>query len=139
MLLGRYHHTIDAKGRVIVPARFREDLGEKFMITRGLDKCLSLYSMGEWSILEEKIKQLPMAQSRQIQRYLFSNAFDAEIDAQGRIVVPPDLREFAGFTKDIVFAGVGTRAEMWDSALWDEKESEVSSEDVVEMMTGLGF
>ena len=75
MLSGKYKHTIDAKGRVIVPIRFREDLGDTFVVTRGLDECLALYSMQEWSGLEEKIKQLPMARSRQIQRYLFSNAF----------------------------------------------------------------
>lgn len=95
MLSGKYKHTIDAKGRVIVPIRFREDLGDTFVVTRGLDECLALYSMQEWSGLEEKIKQLPMARSRQIQRYLFSNAFPVELDGQGRIVLPADLREFA--------------------------------------------
>lgn len=139
MLSGKYRHTIDAKGRVIVPVRFRDDLGDAFIVTRGLDECLALYSMEEWSGLEEKIKQLPMARSRQIQRYLFSNAFPVELDAQGRIVLPADLREFAQLKKDVVIAGVSTRAEIWDSEKWEQSESQTSTDNITEMMMELGF
>ncbi len=139
MLLGLYRHTLDAKGRVIVPVRFREDLGESFIITRGLDNCLSLYSMSEWASLEEKVKSLPMAQSRSIQRFLFANAFPVELDGQGRIVVPANLKIYAGLTKEVVITGVSTRAEIWDAALWDSSQEETSSEDVANLMSELGF
>lgn len=139
MLSGKYRHTIDAKGRVIIPVRFRDDLGENFIVTCGLDECLALYSMQEWNVLEEKIKNLPMAKSRQIQRYLFSNAYPAELDVQGRIVLPADLREFASLKKDVVITGVSSRAEIWDSELWAGNESSTSAETVTDMMLELGF
>ena len=118
MLLGQYRHTIDAKGRVIVPAKFREDLGESFILTRGLDNCLSLYSLNEWALLEEKVKAMPMAKSREIQRFLFGNAFPVELDAQGRIVIPANLKTYAPLLKEVVVVGVSTRAEIWDAAVW---------------------
>ena len=139
MLLGRYEHTVDTKGRVSVPARFREDLGERFVITRGLDSCLALYSLNEWAVLAEKVKQLPMAQARTIQRYLFTGAYETDIDAQGRMVIPQNLRAFAGITKDVVIAGLSNRAEVWDKETFDKAESAVSADDVVELMSQLGF
>ncbi len=139
MLLGRYEHTVDTKGRVSVPARFREDLGERFVITRGLDNCLALYSLNEWAVLAEKVKALPMAQARTIQRYLFTGAYETEIDAQGRMVIPQNLRTFAGITKDVVIAGLSNRAEVWDRETFDKSESSVSADDVVELMSQLGF
>lgn len=139
MLSGKYKHTIDAKGRVIVPIRFREDLGDTFVVTRGLDECLALYSMQEWSGLEEKIKQLPMARSRQIQRYLFSNAFPVELDGQGRIVLPADLREFAGLKKKVIIAGVSTRAEIWRARSGRRARCLSSTDNITEMMMELGF
>lgn len=139
MLLGRYEHTVDTKGRVSVPARFREDLGERFVITRGLDSCLALYSLNEWAVLAEKVKQLPMAQARTIQRYLFTGAYETDIDAQGRMVIPQNLRAFAGITKDVVIAGLSNRAEVWDKETFDKAESDVSADDVVELMSQLGF
>ena len=139
MLLGRYEHTVDTKGRVSVPARFREDLGERFVITRGLDNCLALYSLNEWAVLAEKVKALPMAQARTIQRYLFTGAYETEIDAQGRMVIPQNLRTFAGITKDVVIAGLSNRAEVWDREAFDKSESSVSADDVVELMSQLGF
>lgn len=139
MLSGTYRHTLDAKGRVIVPVRFRGDLGEIFMVTRGLDDCLALYSMKEWQRLEEKIAALPMASSRQIQRYLFANAYPAEIDNNGRTVIPPELREFAGLTKDVVIVGVSSRAEIWDAGRWEQSEVSSPSTSVTQMMIELGL
>ena len=139
MLLGRYEHTVDTKGRVSVPARFREDLGERFVITRGLDNCLALYSLNEWAVLAEKVKALPMAQARTIQRYLFTGAYETEIDAQGRMVIPQNLRTFAGIPKDVDIAGLSNRAEVWDREAFDKSESSVSADDVVELMSQLGF
>ena len=139
MLLGEFMHTLDAKGRVIVPARFREDLGENFVLTRGLDNCLSLYSMKEWAVLEDKVKNMPMAKSREIQRFLFGNAFPMEIDAQGRMVIPANLKLYANLQQDIVIVGVSNRAEIWDAALWDATQEDTSSSDVATLMTELGF
>lgn len=139
MLLGQYSHSVDAKGRVIVPVKFREDLGESFILTRGLDKCLSLYSSKEWALLEEKVKELPMAQSRQIQYFLFGNAYSVELDAQGRIVIPAKLKNYAGLQKEVVVVGISTRAEIWDADLWDRNQEDTSSEEIVALMTELGF
>ena len=139
MLLGKYKHTLDTKGRVKIPARFSDDLKDTFMLTTGLDDCLALYSMDEWKGLEEKIRNLPMAQSRSIQRYLFSNAYPVETDGQGRIVIPADLRDFADLKKDVVIVGVSTRAEIWDLEKWESNEKKTSPEDIVNMMTTLGF
>ena len=139
MLLGRYEHTVDAKGRVSVPARFREDLGERFVVTRGLDTCLALYSLDEWNVISEKLKQLPMSQTRDIQRYLFTGAFVTEIDAQGRMVIPQNLRTFAGITKDVVIAGLSSRAEVWDRETFNKAEESICADDVVELMSQLGF
>ncbi len=139
MLTGTFRHTLDTKGRVIVPARFREDLGETFMITKGLDDCLALYSMKEWQALEEKIAALPMAASRQITRFIFGSAYPLELDNNGRAVIPPELRKFAGLSKDVVILGVSTRAEIWDSEKWENSEDAAPSRQVTDMMIELGL
>ncbi len=139
MLTGTFRHTMDTKGRLIIPARFREDLGESFMITKGLDECLALYSMKEWKALEEKIAALPMAASRQITRYIFGSAFPLELDGNGRVVIPPELRKFAGLGKDVVILGVSGRAEIWDSVKWENSEDASPSESVTNMMIELGL
>ncbi len=139
MLLGQYRHTIDTKGRIIVPVKFREDLGESFILTKGLDSCLALYSESEWAVLVEKVKAMPVAKSRAIQMFLFPNAFPVELDAQGRIVIPAKLKEYAKLQKDVVVVGVSDRAEIWDAQLWDVSQEDTSSEDIVALMTELGF
>src|SRR5690606_1936678 len=97
--MGEYHHTLDDKGRLIVPAKFREGLGERCVVTRGLDRCLFVYPLSEWRVMEEKLKQLPLTQrdARAFARFFFSGASDLEIDKQGRIMLPASLREYAGF------------------------------------------
>ena len=139
MLSGTYRHTMDTKGRVIVPMPLRGDLGEKFMITKGLDENLALYSMEEWARLEERIGALPMAASRQIQRHIFANAFPAEIDNNGRTVIPGELREFAGLNKNVVIIGVSTRAEIWDAERWKNSELASPPESVTQAMIELGL
>lgn len=139
MLIGMYEHTVDTKGRVSVPVRYREELGEHFVITQGMDNCLALYPMTEWNILVDKVKQLPMADSRAIQRYLFSKAFETEIDAQGRIVIPLNLRAFAGITKDVVIAGLTTRVEIWDREAFFDSEKKLTNDSIVAQMSQLGF
>ena len=96
---GEFRHSIDTKGRLFIPARLRDELGEHFTVTRGLDKCLAIYPEAEWNVLEERIRNLPMSKARDLQRFFFSSAFDAELDSQGRILLPAVLRTYAGLTK----------------------------------------
>ncbi|MGI5875245.1 MAG: division/cell wall cluster transcriptional repressor MraZ [Dethiobacteria bacterium] len=138
MLMGEYYHTLDNKGRVIVPARLREGLGDNFIITRGLDNCLFLYPMEEWLSLENKLKSLPFtkAEARAFMRMFFSGASELEIDKQGRVLIPPPLREHAELKKELVFLGVSTRAEIWSKEKWEEysNKSNLSFELVAEKM-----
>src|SRR5690554_4762737 len=115
MFMGEYQHTLDAKGRLIIPVKFREELGEGAVLTRGLDNCLCLFPALEWGILEGKLKELPLTKgaARQFVRFLFSGATEIEIDKQGRIGVPQNLRDFAAIEKDAVIIGVSSRMEIW--------------------------
>lgn len=139
MLIGEYNHSFDAKGRVIFPAKFREDMGEHFILTKGLDNCLFAYSMEEWGKLEQKIRELPLSKSRTLQRFFFSGAVEVEIDKSGRILVPQSLRIYAGLSKDAVIIGVSGRAEIWDKDRWKANCAEITSEMVEEAMESLGF
>ena len=115
MFMGEYNHTIDAKGRLIIPAKFREPLGEEFVLTRGLDGCLYIYPMDEWEAFEEKLRALPLTNkdARAFSRFFVAGATTCELDKQGRILVPATLREFAGLNKDVVLTGNLTRIEVW--------------------------
>lgn len=118
MLTGEYFHNIDDKGRMIFPSKLRDDLGEQFYITRWLDDCLVVFSQEEWDNICQKLKEQPMGRSRDIQRFLFANACTVEPDKQGRILIPANLRERAGITKDVAVIGVLNRAEIWDKERW---------------------
>ncbi len=137
MLIGEYQHNIDPKGRVIVPSKFREDLGDRFYITKGLDGCLFVLSPQEWTKLQEKISSMPVSKARGIQRFFFSGAVEAEPDRQGRILVPQTLREYAGLKRDITFIGASSRAEIWDSARWNEFNSTLTQDSIAEVMDSL--
>lgn len=143
MLLGEYYHTLDAKGRFILPAKFRDELGENFIITKGLDNCLFVYTKKEWAILENKLKQLPLAkpEARAFVRFFFSGATEAECDKQGRVLLPNVLREFASLDKDIVVIGVSTRIEIWDKNNWLKYNETVSPtvEAIAENIVELGI
>ena len=125
MFKGEYTHSIDEKGRLIIPSRFREELKGGFVITRGLDGCLSIYPKTAWGNLEEKLSALPLANksARMITRFLVSAAADCELDRQGRILIPAALREYAKLDRDVVLAGNLERIEVWDAALWKENSS----------------
>ena len=138
MLIGQYRHAMDIKGRVIIPQRFREELGASFVVTRGLDSCLFLYSMAEWDKLSSRIRSAPLGEARTMQRFFFANAEEAVPDAQGRIIIPANLRKLAGLTKDIVIVGVESRAELWDAASWDSFEGTMGDEDVLAVMEKSG-
>lgn len=143
MFYGEYQHSVDPKGRVIVPSRFRDGLGEKFIITKGLDNCLFVYSLDEWSNLEGKLKTLPLSSkdARAFIRFFFSGAAECEVDKQGRILVPSNLREYAGLEKEIYIIGVSTRVEIWDKSKWEAYSSDdnLSADKIAEKMEQLGI
>lgn len=143
MLLGEYRHNVDTKGRVSVPSRFRADLGESFVVTKGLDNCLFVYSKTEWETFENKLKQLPLTNNdaRSFMRFFFAGATECEVDKQGRINIPQILRDYAGIKKDVVIVGVATRAEIWDSATWDKYTSSDSLDvsKIASQMSNLGI
>ena len=141
MFMGEYNHSIDAKGRVIVPARFREELGEHFVLTKGLDGCLSIYGQDEWKKLEERLMALPMtnANARKFTRFMISGACDCEVDKMGRILIPQSLRSAAGLTKDVVISGVGTRIEIWDRERWQAAAAYDDMDEVASNLEGLGI
>ncbi len=142
-MIGEYYHTLDNKGRVIVPSRFREKLGESFLVTRGLDSCLFLYPRQEWESLENKLRSLPFtrAETRSFLRMFFSGASEVEIDKQGRILISSLLREHARLSKEVVFIGISNRAEIWDKEIWEEysNKSNLSFEQVAEKLLDFQF
>ncbi|NLJ33988.1 MAG: division/cell wall cluster transcriptional repressor MraZ [Firmicutes bacterium] len=141
MFMGEYRHTIDSKGRLIIPVKFRDGLGASFVATKGLDNCLFLYPHGEWSNLELKLKSLPFTQAdaRAFVRFFFSGASECELDKQGRILLAPNLREYAGLGRDVVVIGVSNRVEVWSEEGWQEysKRAEEAYEDIAEKIVGL--
>ncbi|AUS09351.1 transcriptional regulator MraZ [Laceyella sacchari] len=141
MFMGEFRHNIDEKGRIIVPAKFREGLGDSFVITRGLDHCLFAYPQSEWKQLEQKLKTLPFtkADARKFTRFFFSGACEAELDKQGRVNIPNHLREFAQLTKECVIIGVSSRVEIWCKERWDEyyESSEESFNEIAESIVDL--
>ena len=136
---GEYQHTLDTKGRLFIPAKLREELGDSFVVTKGLDECLFLYPLDAWKALEEKIRQLPMSKSRNLQRFFLSAAADVTVDKQGRIVVPPVLRSHAKLVHDVTIIGVLDRAEIWDRQKWDEYNGQLDAGSIAEAMEDLGF
>ncbi len=136
---GEYQHTLDAKGRLFIPAKLREQLGDSFVVTKGLDDCLFVYPQEAWEELEQKIRQLPMSKSRSLQRFFLSSAADVTVDRQGRIVIPPVLRSYAKLERDVVVIGVGERAELWDARRWNAYTDDLDSESIAQAMEELGF
>ncbi|MGG5253050.1 division/cell wall cluster transcriptional repressor MraZ [Neobacillus sp. SM06] len=140
MFMGEYHHSIDNKGRMIVPSKFREDLGDVFIMTRGLDQCLFGYPLSEWKVIEEKLKSLPLTKkdARAFTRFFFSGATESELDKQGRINIPAPLLQYAKLEKECVILGVSNRIEIWSKPIWEEyfAQSEESFADIAENMIG---
>jgi MraZ protein len=138
-MTGQYQHNIDAKGRLFIPAKLREELGETFYVTMGIDRCLSVYSDDSWAKFTEKFDSMPYSKTRAM-RPLFANAAKCEPDTQGRILIPAKLREYAGLEKDVVVIGVSNRAEIWNAAAWNELEAqELNPENLAAAMEELGF
>lgn len=139
MLTGNYSQSMDAKGRMTFPAKLREIIGEKFVVTKGIDGCLFVYSLEDFEARAKKISALPLAQGRNIQRNFMANAVEVEADKQGRILVPQPLREVAGLTKDIIVAGVSNRCEIWDKDRWEELNNNIDEQAMIDAMEGLDF
>ena len=143
MLIGEYEQSLDAKGRLIMPSKLREDIGEKFIITKGLDGCLFGFSKQEWTNFEEKLKTLPLTNknARDFVRFFLSGATECEIDKQGRFLIVANLRQYASMEKEVVIIGVGTRIEIWNKQKWDSYNSEenISADEIAENMTMLGI
>ncbi len=140
MFMGQYNHTIDAKGRLIVPAKYREQLGEAFVITNGNDGCLNIYTEEAWEAVLEKLQLLPNSRDKRVlTRRLVSQANTVEVDKQGRRLIPPTLRDHAGHTKDIIFAGPNEKIEVWDKDKWDEVNAVDDYDDIAERLADLGL
>lgn len=143
MFMGEYKHNIDTKGRVIVPAKFRDALGEVFVVTRGLDQCLFAYPMTEWRLLENKLKKLPLTKkdARAFTRFFFSGAVECEVDKQGRINLPAPLRKYANLERGCAVIGVSNRVEFWAEENWTSyvEESEESFAEIAENMLDIDF
>lgn len=141
MFMGEYNHTIDAKGRLIIPSKFREILGDAFVVTKGLDGCLFVYDNEEWKRFEEKLRSLPITnkEARQFVRFFLAGATEAEVDKQGRILIPNVLREFAGLAKDVALVGVGSRIEIWSRERFEDTAAFDDMDEIAEHMAELGL
>jgi MraZ protein len=143
MLLGEFKHNLDIKGRMAIPAKFRDKLEAGAIITRGIDNCLFVFANNEWEILAKKLVSLPLAQanSRAFARLMLAGATDVELDGQGRILIPDYLRKYAGLSKSVVVTGLYNRIEIWDEAAWStyKVKTESSSEEIAEQLGELGI
>lgn len=140
MFKGEYNHSIDAKGRLIIPAKFREELGENFVLTRGLDGCLSIYSRETWNAFEQKLATLPLTSkdARTFTRFFVTGAADCELDKQGRILVPATLRDYAGLEKDVILAGNLDRIEVWSKERYEANNDFTDMDAIAQGLQDIG-
>ena len=141
MFMSQYNHTMDAKGRLSIPSKFREQLGDEFVITKGMDGCLFVFDNKNWAEFEEKLSALPMGklETRQYTRFFLAGATQVEVDKQGRILIPASLREYAELEGDAHIIGMDTNLEIWNTELWAEENAKYSPESVAEIVEGLEF
>ena len=141
MFMGEYNHTIDAKGRLIIPSKFREALGSEFVLTKGLDGCLFVFPMKEWEAFEEKLRSLPLIDknARKFSRFFLAGASTCELDKQGRILLPANLREYAGIDKEVVSVGVYSRVEIWSKDRYLENSDFDDMDEIADHMAELGI
>lgn len=141
MFMGQYNHTIDTKGRLIVPAKFRDQLGDEFVMTKGLDNCLFVYPNSEWENIEKHFQEITTTgrEARKFSRFFFAGAASCEVDKQGRVLIPAVLREFAGLKKDAVLVGVRNRIEIWDAERWADENNYDDMDEIAEHMAELGL
>lgn len=141
MFMSEYNHTVDAKGRLIIPSKFRDVLGEEFVVSKGMDGCLFVYANDDWNVFEQKLTSLPLInkEARQFARFFLAGAAQVELDKQGRILLPANLREFAGLDKDVVLVGVGSRIEIWSKEKWDNVAGDEDMDAIASAMEALGL
>ncbi|GHV45575.1 transcriptional regulator MraZ [Clostridia bacterium] len=141
MLTGEYQHNIDTKGRMIMPAKFRDELGDQFVATKGLDRCLFIFALAEWEKLDKQLSELSLSKGREIQRFFYGGMTECEVDKQGRILIPLPLREYAGLEKDVTVIGLNRRAEIWSTAAWNAQNETFlgDPDDVARKMEELGI
>ena len=139
MFTGEFFHSFDEKGRVNFPAKLREELGEQFVITKGLDGCLSAYSMEKWEHISKIVEGLPQAKARNLKRFMFSSATIVNPDKQGRVLVTQTLRSYANIVKDVAVIGASDHVEIWDREAWAQINAQMDSDEIAEAMDELGF
>ena len=143
MLIGQYEHTIDNKKRLALPAKFRGELGDKIIITRGIEGCLAVYTQAEWKIMSDKLGALTISQAeaRSFTRMILAGAMEVSLDKLGRILVPDYLKEYAGLKKNVVICGLSNRLEIWDAEKWEtyKKAAEKGVDEIVSKLGGLGI
>ena len=141
MLMGEFEHTLDTKGRISMPAKLRKDMGDTFILTKGLDGCLFAFSQEEWLNFETKLKSLPLSDqnARNFVRFFLAGATECEIDKQGRFLIPGNLRQAATLEKEAVIIGVGTRLEIWNKSTWKSQDEEISADEIAKNLTMLGI
>lgn len=141
MFMSEYSHSVDAKGRLIIPSKFREALGDEFVVSKGMDGCLFVYANEDWQAFEQKLTSLPLInkEARQFARFFLAGAATVEVDKQGRILLPANLRAFAGLEKDVVLVGVGSRIEIWSKEKWEGISDDENMDDIAASMEALGL
>ncbi len=142
MFIGEYNHSLDTKNRIIIPAKFREELGKNFVLTKGLDGCLYVYPKSQWEVLQKKLETLPLTNknARAFVRFFFSGAHELELDKQGRTLIPQNLLEYGQIQKEIVSIGVSNRIEIWSRQKWEEyNNSNIDYASIAEQMSELGI
>ncbi|MBR5248498.1 MAG: division/cell wall cluster transcriptional repressor MraZ [Lachnospiraceae bacterium] len=139
--MSQYNHTVDTKGRLIIPSKFREILGDEFVVTKGMDGCLFVYANDDWKVFEQKLTSLPITNkdARKFARFFLAGAAPVEVDKQGRILLPAHLREFAELDKDVVLVGVGSRIEIWNKDKWEENNVDDDMDAIGASMESLGL
>lgn len=141
MLIGEYNQTIDAKGRVNVPVKFREDLGCSFVVSKGLDNCVCVYPKNEWERFKQELGTVPSAKRRMLSRFFYSGAEECDTDSQGRVLIPPKIREYAGLSKEIVVVGMSDKVEIWDRSSWESymEDPVFDADEIAKVMEDLGI
>lgn len=139
MLLGQFDYSLDAKGRVFIPSKLRDELGETFVIAKSMDPCIAIYSYDKWEAYISKLSTLPQTRARAINRFFLSSAIEASSDTQGRVVIAQPLREYAQLEKEVTIIGVGDHAEIWNADKYREYMDEQSVENMTEILMEFGF
>ncbi len=139
MLIGEYRYSVDPKGRIFVPAKLREETGDTFIVSKAMDDCLNLYTPEQWKMFSEKLTSLSDIKARSVKRFIFSTAQEVNVDSQGRICIPQNLREYAGLTKEAVIIGVETRIEIWSAEAYSAMEGEADREAMLAFLAESGF